>query len=283
MESTKSKSGRTHRPTKRYQSYCDESTGVVNRKKKAKKDTTNGNLATNDCTNTNNHLGNSAMLTSSTLETDGRKYVCRHCNISVFCGSAQEFIKIHHMHEDNTQCYDKGLVHCPNKDCKKKVFLTEKDLERHVFMRSSSKNICLQWYRDAKAQASLMTQHATTQVEFPPLSMSGKKDMVNRYGTLLNDGNNLMISIQSSHDINRHQELPSRLHLHNVLLAQGNTYISLNRDMEDIGKLLLSKDIISFQPVYEYNNSSGIVQQQSSFSCEMDERCHRMAPPSSQM
>jgi hypothetical protein len=99
------------------------------------------------------------------------EYVCRHCKLSVFCSSPQEFIKLHHSNEENKDCYEKGLIHCPNKACKKKVFSTKKDLERHATMKLSSKtNECLHCYRDFKAKQTINMKHTTTQVTFQSMS-----------------------------------------------------------------------------------------------------------------
>jgi hypothetical protein len=168
------------------------------------------------------------------------------------------------MHGDNKDCYDKGLVHCPNKDCKKKVFLTEKDLERHVFMKRSSKNICLQWYRDSKAQALVKMRHGTTQVVFSSLCHSAG------YGTLLNDDNNHVNhpTMNSYKDIVESQQFTSRSHLHNVLLAQGSTYIQQLNEKERTKSL--TKELLGSLPEKEIIKTKGFITDHSPISFGMD-------------
>jgi hypothetical protein len=131
---SKTKSGRPRVPTKRYQSYVEESTKSTRTNKKAK--TVNdavihmgetqsvGNNSNNPSINTESHLAK--PLASKDCANNIRSYPCRHCAVSAVCSSPQEFMKLHHMLDENRECYDKGLIHCPNKDCKKRCFSQKK-------------------------------------------------------------------------------------------------------------------------------------------------------------
>lgn len=121
-----SKSGRTLVPTKRYQSYIDESINLIRQNKKAKNVPIAPVPNKDKDESTNNYLVDAKFqlgnppCSNKKLSNMG-SYTCRHCNVLVVCSLSQdEFIKVHHLQDRNKECYDKGFNHCPNKDCKRK-------------------------------------------------------------------------------------------------------------------------------------------------------------------
>lgn len=123
----RSKSGRTLIPTKRYQSYIEESnnSGRPNKKSKSDVEVAVHNEDKDTSSSSNDRLLGLESHHGNLPHTKGkmgnmRSYTCQHCNVSMICSSSQDFIKVHHLQDGNKECYDKGLHHCPNKDCKKK-------------------------------------------------------------------------------------------------------------------------------------------------------------------
>jgi Cobalamin biosynthesis protein CobT (nicotinate-mononucleotide:5, 6-dimethylbenzimidazole phosphoribosyltransferase) len=240
MEPTnQSKSGRTRVPTKRYQSYVDDCNYTKDKKRARKEEAIPADGQINDASNRSERdrsLKANNAHSSNKVTGKGRNYVCQNCGISMVCSSPQEFIKLHQVLPGNEDCYERGLAHCPNKECTKKVFLSEKDLMRHVSMKESSKtNKCLQRYRETRAFEALKVRHATSQVSFSTIPSAEKNNALPRgYGTLLNHdtGGDPQAGIiydfstvmpGTSEGMKQHT-LTSDLHIQNVLIAQEGEY-----------------------------------------------------------
>lgn len=131
MEKNNSRTGRTKRPTERFQSFLESS-----KSSSTKRSTNKGDNTMTDGDDDQNNLHISKKSRSR------RVFSCSHCGFSCSTSlSSQDFIKSHHMKVEHKVCYDNGLIHCPNRSCKK-VFLTETDMEKHCTMKGSN-NPCL--------------------------------------------------------------------------------------------------------------------------------------------
>lgn len=312
MESSnQTKSGRVRQPTKRYLSYVEANAGRPKRQKTAisvsrssapppKIDTPGKSAANVQLPMEQQHNVTSlphpnldrAVNSNASLSKDqhgvssSREYVCRHCKLSVFCSSPQEFIKLHHSNDENKECYEKGLVHCPNKACKKKVFLTEKDLERHATMKLSSKtNECLRCYRDFKAKQTINMKHTTTQVPFQSMSSSmeqipkDKEAALLGFGTLLNEES---IPVPPSSQFvrgstyfrqqERHQ-FTSSSHYHNILMSQHGVYREYNDEQP--------KSVQSKYPLLSSPASKKTLQMMSQEDAKMSSNVHPLSENSS--
>jgi hypothetical protein len=253
MDPSHSQSGRVKRPTERFLTYVNESMSSSKKNKKTRVDaTTTSTHAGNDedskginvSTYSNHEGGISRLCTPSSISTkkkNMKSYSCSHCGYLTASKSPQDFIKSHHFMEQNRDCYNQGLIHCPNPDCKK-VFLSHKDMERHCTMKGL-KDTCLKFYRKLKAIEFSRTTHNSTQVDIPEVSRNtlniyGQNHIL-QVGTLYNtepfflSSNDLntnwkredVIDNLLSPSTNYSAHVISQSHDHNVLVVQGE-YLS---------------------------------------------------------
>ena len=256
---------RPKRQTERLQSHLEEVTS--SRQKKAKTmnkslDSPNDDTANkerrshhNHDKQSPNHKGNteteSLSISKQKKSTKERSYSCFHCGFSCIMPSAQHFIKNHHMNEEHKTCFQNGLIHCPNVDCKK-VFLTENDLERHCSMKGS-KDPCLQYYNHMKSMASINQNYKSSQVNFATHMMTDNATKhgditiytpqmrMLHFGTLVNDPTIQFDSSKATAAV--HDGYTSRSHYHNVLLSHGAYPLTHDRSSEEYSTGVLNDDL----------------------------------------
>ena len=248
MDDQSNRTGRLKRPTERFQSYLEQAASS-SRQKKAKTTTTNKSFSPPNDDNANddrrihhNHDEHSALNHKENTKTESssisrprstrqRMYACSHCGYSCAISSAQHFIRSHHMKEEIKTCFQNGLFHCPNVDCKK-VFLTDNDLERHCSMKGS-KDPCLQYYNEMKSMASINKNYRSSQVNFAVHMMTKEETKhgnisicppqmrLFHFGTLVNDSTEDSDSLKVLPSATSDAGYTSRSHYHNVLLSNG--------------------------------------------------------------
>ena len=220
METNYSRSGRLKRPTDKFQSYVQESS--LRKKCKPVSTTNNGdNVILQDQDKDPGH--NQSVPTKKKKSL--KHYSCSHCGFMALKKNVQEFIKGHHLKNENKECFKNGLIHCPNPACNK-PFLSDIDMERHCTMSDPSKSKCLQAYREKKLKSVINLHHSSTQVDFcsssSPSFIAKRNDIhqvqcntLNIYPLLMNTPNNAPCAISLKNNVT------SRSHHHNVLIMQG--------------------------------------------------------------